>query len=350
MKAEIGKYNDDFPLSLFSKRNVNFIKGVAVLLMYVHHLFGFPERISEHNVFIPISNSIAFEYQIAVFGKICVSIFLFLSGIGFSIIGLKSCNYYFNKVFRFYKSYFIVFVVFIPFGFISFGSINGNELDYCTLITNLFLLESSYNGEWWFASVYLICVGMTPIYLRCRPILTILFSFLFLVVYFIAQMLSIEINILLKNFLLWQVAYISGLFFFYIVDFFRLNKLLVLFQENKYIFSFIVFLLAVVSFIYLKVYALILFTPCVCVVISMLINKSNCRICYGFEWLGSKTLYMWLTHSFFCYYYFQDVVFLPKYSILIFINLFILTVPVSLLLEKLYDFLSNRSFSKIKGA
>lgn len=45
-----------------------------------------------------------------------------------------------------------------------------------------------------------------------------------------------------------------------------------------------------------------------------------------FIYLGTHSTNMWLTHSFFCYYYFQNELFSFKYSLLIFILLIILSL------------------------
>ncbi len=341
MTSKIEKYSDLYAMEIFSKRNGNILKGIAILLMYLHHLFGFPERIIEPNAFIPISNSVDIEYYLASFGKICVSMFLFLSGMGLSIVGDKGRRYYLNKVISFYKAYSIVFIIFISFGFIFFGSVNGNEFELISFLKNVFLLNYDYNGEWWFAGVYLLCVIFTPLLLRMGFFISILLSLISIVMYFSFHFISLNVNGLLNNFLLWQVAFVSGLFYYNVVNYLKINKFLCRIKDYSFTVLLIVISLIVVSFIYLKVYALIFFTPVFCVALSMLVNDSESKLCLVLEWLGRKTLYMWLTHTFFCYYYFQGLVFLPKYSILVYLNLILLTIPVCLFLERLYEFCFN---------
>ena len=53
----------------------------------------------------------------------------------------------------------------------------------------------------------------------------------------------------------------------------------------------------------------------------------------AFRYLGKHSTNMWLVHSFFCYYYWQNIVFLPKYSVLITIWLIILSVMTSITLN-----------------
>ncbi|WP_299493842.1 acyltransferase family protein [uncultured Shewanella sp.] len=337
MNFKDSTYVNNFAINIFSKRNGNILKGIAIILMYFHHLFAFPERIVEPNYFIAISNNIDFEYYIAIFGKICVSMFLFLSGVGFSFSRERKLRYYLDKALGFYRAYIIVFLIFIPFGFLYFGNVNGVGFEIKTFFENLLMIESSYNGEWWFSGVYFLCVIFTPFYIRIGCLKSIVLSFSFLNVYFLLHMLSFDIGVLLNNFLLWQVSFISGLFYYNVISYLKLNT--IIFRLKKYSFVLIVILLPLIliSYLYLKVYALIFFTPVICLALCMAFNEMSNGVSFSLEWLGKKTLFMWLTHSFFCYYYFQSIVFAPKYSFLVFLNLILLTVPCCLVLEKLYE-------------
>ena len=49
---------------------------------------------------------------------------------------------------------------------------------------------------------------------------------------------------------------------------------------------------------------------------------------------------MWLTHTFFAYYYFQDFVLLPRVSILIYLWLIIISLITAIILEKIYTLLN----------
>ncbi len=69
---------------MFTRENTKQVKGIAILLMLVHHLYTFADR-------IPYGLEIASQYYISgmeltviigSFGKICVSIFMFLGGYG----------------------------------------------------------------------------------------------------------------------------------------------------------------------------------------------------------------------------------------------------------------------------
>lgn len=61
--------------TVLSKDYSNMVKGMAILMMIMHHIWGFPEKIPG----LLLSN---IEVQIGSAAKICVSIFMFLSGYG----------------------------------------------------------------------------------------------------------------------------------------------------------------------------------------------------------------------------------------------------------------------------
>ncbi|WP_222422519.1 acyltransferase family protein, partial [Yersinia rohdei] len=84
---------------LFTKKETNYIKGIAIILMLMHHLFAFPDRIP-HDA--NIINSLPFiganvDNYLANFGKICVAIFLFISGYGFAFKNKINFNYSIEK-------------------------------------------------------------------------------------------------------------------------------------------------------------------------------------------------------------------------------------------------------------
>jgi hypothetical protein len=335
MKETKQYVGDNITAALFSKGNCDILKGVAILLMYFHHLFAFPDRIIYPNHYIPISGLYDIEYFIAEFSKICVPIFLFLSGIGFSFQGNKKVSYYLNKVIDFYQSYFIVFAIFIPMGFVLFGNVNNLNFQITSVLSNLTMLSSTYNGEWWYAGVYVLCVILTPLLKRLGGNLSAIISSTLLCLYFTLHFLSISIPPIVNNFLLWQCIFVFGLFFSKILSNFESHAIFSHIKTHATLLMIFSSLVALILYQYLKVYLLITFTPLFCLLACIVLNGYDNKFIFCFDWLGKRTIFMWLTHSFFCYYYFQNVVFYPEYSLLIFLNLILLTLPCCFLLEKL---------------
>lgn len=161
---------------MLTRINTKQLKGLAILLMLVHHLFAFSERVPfglklNNNI---IMNDIIINF-IGNFGKICVPIFMFLGGYGL----YKSCVYYENneikirntlvtKIFNLYKCYWKVFLIFIPIGILffskqphfsnaDFGS-SFSDISGYKIISTFLGIESYFNYEWWFFKSYLFAL------------------------------------------------------------------------------------------------------------------------------------------------------------------------------------------------
>lgn len=70
---------------MFTRNDTKVVKGIAIILMLMHHLWAFPERLPTNmqiNIFNIKLNDIDLLQQIGMFGKICVPIFMFLGGYG----------------------------------------------------------------------------------------------------------------------------------------------------------------------------------------------------------------------------------------------------------------------------
>ena len=68
------------------------------------------------------------------------------------------------------------------------------------------------------------------------------------------------------------------------------------------------------------------------------------------EELGNKSLFIWLTHSFYCYHFAKDIVYYPRVSLFIFLELLVISYLTSVILIKVNNFillnLRNRGFFK----
>ena len=120
------------------------IKGIAVLMMLTHHLWGFPERVADlqlGGVYVQIGSAC----------KMCVSIFMFLSGYGLYVTYRKKqtidCP---KRVWNTYRRFWQVMMVFVPLGLLF-----GCTFDLQEFISNALCLTCSYNHEWWFLSTYI---------------------------------------------------------------------------------------------------------------------------------------------------------------------------------------------------
>ena len=144
----------------FDKRSSITIKGIAVLLMVYHHLFihrsdfvfcfgAFPDIV---------------RYKAALFGKICVSVFFFLSGFGINRNRSRVFNFnvevkkVVKRLRTLFLNYWKVFLLFVPLGFML-GKIRFSAVEF---ILNFIGWEHSYNIEWWVIRKYTLIVLLSP--------------------------------------------------------------------------------------------------------------------------------------------------------------------------------------------
>jgi len=107
----------------FTKDQTNIAKGVAICLMLAVHLYPIDSekyRLLNNNYYIPLIPIFDIEENIGAFGRICISMFLFLSGygmlIGYKKYGKTALQYSLKKLIDFYKVYWLYFLIFIPIG------------------------------------------------------------------------------------------------------------------------------------------------------------------------------------------------------------------------------------------
>lgn len=152
-------------------------KGAAIALMLAHHAFLFNERISdEFSQFSYITvGSTDLMKIIAFYGKICVAMFLFLSGFGLmKSRGGSVGERVFKSLKKFMSAYWKVLFIFVPVGFIFFSSMPHDYADlsyvavwkdrsFSTAVLSFLGFSESYNHEWWFVSVFIITIFTMPI-------------------------------------------------------------------------------------------------------------------------------------------------------------------------------------------
>lgn len=139
-----------------TKHHSELIKGLAIILMIMHHVFRFPERVPQALPIHFLVPSAPIEYQIGVFGKVCIVLFLFVSGYG---LGSRRSSWTFSdwgrRMGSFYILYFVNLVVLAGVSWLWFrhassesGWWTGFDWRLKGLLGNLFLWQPNYSLEW----------------------------------------------------------------------------------------------------------------------------------------------------------------------------------------------------------
>ena len=301
----------------FTKEDTMIVKGVAIILMLIHHLFGFSDRIHADYNSIGSFFGYEIEFLIAKFGKICVAMFIFLSAYGMyksyskNSVGINRliCN----RIQSIYIRYWLVFSIFILIGFCFFNK----EFQLNEFVDNLIGYKCTYNGEWWFLKVYLILIMIFPLVVS-------LFEKNWLKDLAKIITLAVLIRTLIPDFMKLEVMDKFSKTIFY-KELYNAMKWLPCFLMGILFAKYNLFIKIKVWAIENKIDRLSLYIM-LCVITAYIRHRNNNTANYdyllapmfilsileiikrfhfenAFRYLGKHSTNMWLVHSFFCYYY-----------------------------------------------
>lgn len=141
----------------------NASKGMALMLILWHHLFY--EK--------PESGFIVF--QTALLAKVCVGIYVVLSGYGLAESikkkGLELGAFYKRRLLKLYMNYWLIALIFVPFGawFMdrTLSSVYGEHVFQGFILQMLGLhmftwVSYGYNATWWFMSLIIVLYAIFP--------------------------------------------------------------------------------------------------------------------------------------------------------------------------------------------
>ncbi|SHL02083.1 acyltransferase [Fibrobacter sp. UWEL] len=360
------------------------VKGIAVMLMLVHHVFAFPYRLvngASYEPMIPMSDGTSVIWHLALLGKVCVAMFTVMAGFGiyrgFSK-QLQSCgdgdkteaylSFIFRRLKKLYFKVWPVFLVFIPMGlYLKCPFITK---DLASWVKNALLIDSTFNAEWWFLTSYLILVLMSPMVMaffsRKRSslyadivLITILAVFTERVllhvvltwdklIYLRASFIWIKMSptlILLPMFMLgaWMAKYEI------------MERIMARFEGKnvaRVLTGFVFILLPLIlrdGWVQSNVWGFdqfdALYGASLCLGIVMVTCRQNV-LKKPLLVIGNQSTGIWLIHSFFCFYYFQQFSYAPKKSVLV----FLLVLGMSFACAWIIDFCASFIVNKIKGA
>lgn len=330
-----------------SKNVSNILYGFAILQMVWGHLFLFEEKVPGW-ISLATIHGISIERIISVSFS-CVSIFAFITGYGmckkmesqnnfsggeysYKEIIINNVKYSIKKYISLMKQVWLVFIIFIPIGIIFFDK----KWEFRELILNFWGISSSINKEWWYIRFYICLLLMFPlldiIYTISKIIIKnekmIIISIIFL----------IAVGILYKNtrslFCFGSyIVFISGYLCarFKIFDDLKVNKITLAIS----VIAIIVLLISkCVMLFYLgldqkydKFMDAYTIPVLICAIVVLYTQTKNSMFWIVISFFGRHSSYIWLTHTFFCYYYLQRIIIMPKYSVLVFsFTLFLATI------------------------
>lgn len=155
-----------------SKQSV-MLQGLAAAMMLYHHLFIRPDMLFvEYSTLLGETR----EIRLALFCKLCVAIYAFVSGYGMCSVflraaseGKKGMRFFtllrqdyilvLQKLLRFFSIYWFCVLLY----FACENLFLGKEKPLSELLPNLLALSDSFNGSWWYALEYVKILLFLPL-------------------------------------------------------------------------------------------------------------------------------------------------------------------------------------------
>lgn len=184
----MAKQEKDRLSTVITKDDTRMLKGAAILLMLIHHVFGsqvlFAGGGKEILYLIPLDNMgyHGVLEMLSNFGSICVILYFFLSGFGLYRSYEQSGNCRtMARLKGFYISYWKVLLPFVAIGTLFFSHQDTSfaapgmgtdtfyafsHFDLTYLIKSMSGLAMIYNLSWWFILPYLFCLITFPLWAR----------------------------------------------------------------------------------------------------------------------------------------------------------------------------------------
>lgn len=321
-------------LKKFDLSITNANKGMALMLILWHHLFY--EK--------PEAGWIVF--QTALLAKVCVAIYVLLSGYGLAESAKKKkseiLSFYKKRAIKLYMNYWLIALIFIPIGTLFMGrsleSVFGENAYFGLFIqmTGIHMFTDvgyGYNATWWFISLIIVLYAIFPFVF----FLAEKFKLWFLA--FCAAVLFVPIPLIND----WIFPFAVGVYLSQTDGFVKLFgwlqkqgnvRFLILFsltlffawyRQNGYLFD------SVRTDTFFGIMLILWTTELI------LVSDTAKKL---LEFIGIHSFNIFLFHTFIYYYYFADLIYAFKNPLLIFAFLLIVCLIISVVIEALKKRLS----------
>lgn len=305
-----------------SKEQTKGLYGIAVIMMLMHHLFAQVDVAFYSSVINALFRQKYLLRDLAVFCKLCVGIYAFVSGFGFcssslkrelqisvnrrnSIWGKVICEYR-NTGRRFlslYLKYILVCLAFIPLGYVL------GVYEYSSISQVFFALlgrGNYYNGTWWYVWQYfLFCIIYPPVVtffelfikknLKLKDSILVIISALVMSLMFFAGLVSV-MNVI--YFMVFAVGFLAR--YFDVIS--KIQQKIIIDSSIFYTIA----LLGLLTICFVVRYYTVNITGAVDVILIFpVVYALNellrlfPRLNRAFSIWGRVSTYMWLVHNFF---------------------------------------------------
>lgn len=320
-------------------------------MMLFLHLFNQMANVELCQISVYFWSGKPLVYALGRISAWCVPIYLFLSGYGLALIyertGPSMKNAY--RVWKLYVNYWVVMLMFIPLGaFLVPESYPG---DISVLLLNVIGWSHSYNQEWWFLFPYVILVVSSPVLFRYLQKVKRMWSLvlLFTVLYF--SMYTADkvwgewfdnyyVLSQLRQLVYCLYSFMWGAMFFRFRIFERCaDSDWIRHNATHFLLTWYLYVALAVLCVLRMMLGPGIINPLFAVLFILIFNllsPINDRLQSFLRFMGTHSTNMWLTHTFFAYYFFKDFIYGLKYPLLMYVVLIILSLLASYAIRGVY--------------
>lgn len=158
MLLRVSESREKLIMKITDKECFTFIKGIAIISMIVHHAFGFPAWYVDGISYPDIS---PYAEYIRNSARLCIPIFVFLTGGGYYLHQNKSFIYSVKKIFNFYISYWVAFLVLLALAYLC-----GSRLTAKSILLELLGTENILMKFCWYVPFYALLMLVLPLYAK----------------------------------------------------------------------------------------------------------------------------------------------------------------------------------------
>lgn len=315
-------------MSSLSLKDTNILKGVALLLLLIHHLFFYPNDGYDD---IHLAGDYYLTNSIAVWSKLCVAIFVFLSGYGLAVGTMKTnginnvTRFYWHRFTKLLMNYWFIWLLFVPISIFCFGRTFTDA--YGSHIIPKFILDFlgilncfgqfGYNPTWWFYSCIIVLYLSFPFLYKLLYKYPWCFFCLIIAIYFLPLPSTAGVRIYFASFAA-GMAYCK----------FQSN--------NKAHPSFWLIIFALLSVERFLAKDTIMFDAVLTLALVSLYSsiKLPNYICKPLEFCGKHSMNIFLFHTFIKTFWFKDFIYESHNPIIIFFLLLSICLIISMILEQ----------------
>lgn len=325
----------------FTKEHTQVAKGVALLLMLFDHLYWMDY--GKYIAFIKIPNVNDIPWLIGSVGKICVAMFLFLSGYGMFFSQQErsySIKDSLKRIYNIWIQYAFITIIIIALDS-AFGKI---QLDIRKIVLNVVALDYSYNKFAWFMITYIVIIFVFPlinkIYSKTNWIVQI--GILvgikcgITVINTVLQSKCVVPEIIYKMFIepfMFLPVFLIG---YVCAEYKVFERALNFIQDKitkKYKIGLVIILIGTCIFM-LQISATVfdnIIAPLLCFTIPYILMSG--KVAKVLQYIGKMSTNMWLIHYPIMVTLLNALVYAPRYWLLILIWLIIIMIPICYLID-----------------